>query len=253
MSEPVVDKIRKLLAVAAEGSGATDGERDAALEAASRLMAKYRIEQHHLDAAAGAQARRDTGVVAIDIDTYEQRDWWRIDLAQAIGLTVTVDAVFVQDRTMGGTPIRHLTLIGKRVSAEWTKLVWEWVVPQLLGQAAVMAQAEVSYREVMHGRTPTPEDIDAYLEGFYRAAIQAILERLQARQRADLGTYGTAIEVSDRHALDDYYGDDAPVPVDDDRRVDQDAVAAGWRAGYQADIDPSNKLRDDGPAGLPAG
>lgn len=242
MADSVVDKIRKLLAVAAVDSGATEGERQAALDRAATLMAKYRIEQHHLDQADADARERDLGIVAEDLGSYDQRDWWRIDLAYAVGATVTVDAVFIQERLSGGRVVRNTSLIGRPESVAYTRLVWDWVIPQLYGNAQVLASAEIAYRQAMHDHTMTPDEITTYLEGYYRGAIAMIHDRLKARQRRDLGAHGTAIERSDRARLNEYYGEDRPEIIEDDRAVSRDSLVAGWRDGARVDLDPSNKV-----------
>lgn len=245
MTLPVVERIRKALAIAAAGSGATDGERAAALDAAARLMARYQIDEADVRAA-DAGPRRATDVVAVDVGQLSEHDWWQIDLASAIGQVYTVDAVFIQD-----ADVRNVTLIGREASVAYVRLVYDWLVPQLRADADVIVGAERAYRELF-GRTPGARELAAYREGFYQGAIVRIHERLEFAQRREVGDRGTDLVLSDRAALDDYYGDDAPTRVDDQRRMDAEAAASGYAAGARVDLDPSNKLAAD-RGSLPAG
>jgi hypothetical protein len=229
----VISRVRKILTLAGD-TGATEGERQAATEAAARLMTRYRIEQADLDAADDGPQRID--VVAEDLGAFGRPQYWALDLVTAIGQTMTVDAVFVEDAAGD----REVTLIGRPNSVAWVGLMYRWLRPQLEHDARVIVTAERSYRVFM-GRPATPDEIARYREGFYAGAIQRIAERIEDAQRAERG-YGQALVVSERAALDAYYGDDAPRRVDTSREIDREAAISGYRAGDRADLRPDGRL-----------
>lgn len=235
MTDSVIDKVRKLLAVAAPDSGATDGERAAAVDAAQRLMTRYRLDEAAVRAA-GDGPSMPTDVVAVDLGDFVPRDYWALDLLTAIGQVVTVDAVFVQTGAR-----RAVTLIGRDASVAYVRLLYGWLRPQIEADAVVIVEAERGYRELM-GRAPTADDLDRYREGFYAGAIGRVHERLEAAQAREAGAYGTDLVVSDRAALERYYGDDAPQRVDTVRPMDAEAAISGYRAGDRVDLDPANKV-----------
>lgn len=279
MTDDVIDKVRKLLALADAGSGATDGERDAALAAATRVMARYQLDEADVRAA-GTGPARPAGIDAVDFGSYPREMWWLLyDLAYVIGQVVTVDAVYVEDPP----GVRNVSLIGRAAQIGYVRAVHGWVVPQLQADAHVIVEAERGYRrlrgdftsaldgltieDLIAGPIVVPglgarrrrdvtldEYLSAYRESFYRGACARIYERLSAIHAAVVGDRGTDLVVSDRAALDAYYGDDAPQAIEDkDRADDIDAMRAGAAVGDRIDLDPSNKVDSGQRAALHPG
>lgn len=244
MTDDVIAKVRKILQLAGD-SGATEGEREAAAEAATRLMIRHRITQDDLDAAGEGPHRVD--VVAEDVGLFGPTTYWALDLLTAIGQVVTVDAVFIED----GAGDRATTLVGRPDAVAWVRLLYGWIRPQVEHDARVIVHAEESYRRFM-GRPPTPDDLDRYRDGFYAGATQRLHERLVDVVADEAGGRGTDLVVSDRAALARYYGDDAPRQVDTAREIDAEAVVSGYRAADRVDLRPGARLDGDAPQ-LPAG
>jgi hypothetical protein len=273
----VVDKIRKLLAVADADSGATDGERDAAMLAATRLMARHQIDEAAVRAAGDGPAR-PPGIVAVDLGSYDRLRWWEYDLAYVIGRVVTVDAIYVEDPP----GVRNTTLVGREEAVAYVRLLHGWLVPQLMTDAQIVVDAEAGYRRlrgdfstalegltlddllrpggiVVPGvgvRRRSAMTLDDYLavyrESFYRGACLRVGERLEAIHAAEVGAIGTDLVLSDRAALRDYYGPDAPDVVDDSakRAEDVEALSTGYAVGDRVDLDPSNKVDAGAPRQL---
>lgn len=249
----IIARIRKILALAGD-DGATEGERAAAAEAATRLMTRHRIERAQVDAA-GDGPRRRVDIVAEDVGDFDEHEHWALDLMTAIGQIVTVDAVFIEDRHDRS---RAATLVGRADSVAWTRLIYDWVRPQITADAEVIVQAEASYQRFMQRLMPgTPigdAHLSSYREGFYGGVVARLSERLEEAQRDEAGDYGTALVVSERAALDDYYGEDAPTRIDTSaqRQMDREAIESGYRAGDRVDIRPHARV--DGTHGtLPRG
>lgn len=249
----VIARIRKILALAGD-AGATEGERAAAAEAATRLMTRYRIEQAQIDAA-GDGPRRPVDIVAEDCGDFDEHEYWALDLLTAIGSIVTVDAVFLEDRH---ERVRSVTLIGRADTVAWTRLIYDWVRPQITADAEVIVQAEASYQRFMQRLIPgTPigdSHLRSYREGFYGGVTARLHERLDEAQRDAAGQHGTALVLSDRAALNDYYGDDAPTRIDTtaERRMHHEALQSGYRAGDRVDLRPHGRV-DGGHGALSRG
>lgn len=275
----VLDRIAKLFALADEGSGATDGERDAAVAAAQRLMTRYRIDEAEARAHAGDYGRRRLadGIIVEDVGSFASGAFWRYDLLHAIGQIVTVDAVYVEDPP----GVRNTSLVGRDESVRYVRLVYGWIAPQVEREASVLVDAEARARKflatarrrsgdydgdpfvtldgilgtsgLIGSWSPRPrsdEDDEAqlrrYAESVYTGAVLAVYERLQAAHLAEAGTKGTDLVRYERAALDDFYGDDRPEQRDDTRTVDPAAASAGYGVGQRVDLDPTNKV-EDGP------
>lgn len=280
----IIDKVRKLLALADEAGGGTDGERAAAMAAATRLMTRHRIDEARLRA---TDPGADTGIVTKDVGEMGEDELWKLRLLTAVGQVFTVDAVFIRDP---GDRVHVVTLIGRPDSVAWVHLLFDWLVPQVARDAAVVEKAEREYRAfrtstaprvrtygeqslrdimeaIVSGRpigtvafeaTPEVDDVDAhmrrYLDGFYTGAIARIAYRLDEAQKAAARAAGPGTDLVrfDRAAIDRYYGDDAPTQEDIQPDVDPEGLRTGDNAGGRYDLDPSNKV-DEHAGGGPTG
>lgn len=235
----IVDRVGKLLRLAAEDSGGTEAERANALARAQELMHKHRIEERELDVSGRAQ-----------LPGVEQQLWhrrlglskvWLYDLAYAVGQGVGVDAIYVPRLAS-----RNVYLVGRPEQIEYVKLVVAWIQPQLEREAR-LALAKYKERVKDTGRWPeNPGDAAAismaFSRSFYEHAVAVIASRLEAeRRKQEQTSSGKDLVVSDRAALNEFYGDFAPEETSTPTYEGAGALA-GVLAGEAADIDPSNKI-----------
>ena len=237
----VVDRIGKLLALAAEDSGGTEAERANALARAQELMHKHRVEEHEL-AASGKER-----LPGIEPDRWLPKlgmsKWWLIDLATHVGEGVGVDCIYVPRLAS-----RSVYLVGRPESIEYVKLVVGWIQPQLERDARVALKHYKAKRKEVGDWPENVGDSAAvsmsYNRSFYGHAVVAIGVRLEAeRRKQERTSSGTALVVSDKAALAEFYGDNAPKQVQQDVYSGAGA-AAGAVSGRDVDINPTNKLEE---------
>lgn len=236
--EGAIARVRKLLALAAEEGGGTEGERNNAAERAQALVLKWRIEDEELARATGRSAL--PGIKEEGVGRLTMGDHWKYDLYYAVSDPVAVDTVYYNAPKF----VRVVNLVGRPDMIAYTKLVVEWIMPQLVGECEValrLARIDALANGEESGERWGPGDTIRFKRSFYAGATGALKRRLAKGARETSGS--TELVRSDRAALDDYYGDDAP--VESSRRaseLDYSAAAAGHAAGQAVDVDPSNKV-----------
>jgi hypothetical protein len=229
--ETIIERIRKLLSLADEHGGGTEPERHAAVERAQHLMLKYQIEERELAGAAGRSAL--PGIESSAVGVFSRGQYWRGDLLHEIGKTVTVDAIFYT-----GPSGRRFSLVGRPDAIAYVRTLAAWIEPQLIRDCAAALDATRRNRYEF-----TAGDVRAFKRTFYTTAIVTIGDRLEAAGREVLQTDGgMALVRSDRAALKEFYGDDAPKLTEAAPLRDLDAMLLGQRAGQNADIDPNEHV-----------
>jgi hypothetical protein len=227
--DSVIDKVRKLLALAADGNGATPAERENAQRRAADLMTRHDLAMHEMDDA-------DRGSIGEDRDTIEgMTEQWRGELGGRVC------------KAMGGdwfyTPIsrtrRAYTLVGRPDTIEFTRVLVDALIPWLeveanIACATAQAKGETGtcsrcdgagetrrlkgggYSDDVHtcptcdGSGAVPLNARVFKREFYDAATLRIATRL-SKQRKDTanevkgkGT-GVALVKNDKAAIDAYY------------------------------------------------
>lgn len=243
--EKALSKVAKLLALAEEGRGGSEAEREVALARAQSLMTKHRIEERELVGQAGRSA----------LPGIEQQRWekfglasvWKGQLAHEVGRGVGVDAIHLPKLAA-----RRYWLVGRPDDIEYVKLVVAWVVPQLERDCRRELKEFRAERPHLWAGNPgsAAAASAAFNRSFYEAAVDSISDRLAAARREDAEMAGgSALVLSDRKALDDFYGDNAPKQTRESVYAGYGS-AAGAEAGKVADINPSNKVESGAAAEL---
>lgn len=235
----VISKIEKLLALAAEESGGTEGERNNAAAKAQQLMIQHRISLDDLEKAKGREAL--PGIERESLGKISQSRYWVYDLLNTIGNEVQVDAVYV-----GGLGSKRINLVGRPDMIAYVKLLAEWLEPQLAKECEVaLAKAKAEpgsdwERLKAYGPGELSALTMAFRRSFYEAAVAKIGYRLSMARR-EAGEKGTALVRSDRKAIDDFYGDNAPKSKEYEL-YEGAGTATGIEAGGRVDINPGNKV-----------
>lgn len=235
----VLNKIEKLLALAAEEGGGTEGERNNAAEKAQKLMLEHRISLDDLEKAKGREAL--PGIERESYGELSQSRYWVYDLLNSIGEEVQVDAIFV-----GSLGSKRVSLVGRPDMIAYVKLLAEWLEPQLVRECEVAlkeAKAEPGNRwerYAIYGAGELSALTMAFRRSFYEAAVAKIHHRLSMARR-EAGEKGTALVRSDRAAIDEFYGDRKPKTTEKDVYTGS-GTTSGIGAGARADINPGNKV-----------
>lgn len=228
--DTIIDRVAKLLALAAEDSGGTPAERDTAAERAQLLMVKHAIAEGELAGRHGREAlpgiSREHAFTTVG---YHAR--WRQRLLEGIARPVTVDVIYVDHYQH-----RKIWLVGRPDMIAYVRLVHGWLEPQLTGECN---RALLSERERRH---LTSAQARVFTRTFYEQAAQRIERRLREALSREVDC--TALVRSDRAAIDDFYGDDSPKACNRQsaRAFDYEAALAGDAAGQAVDLNPSNKV-----------
>jgi hypothetical protein len=239
----IIDTIRKLLALADENNGGTDGERDAAASKAAKLMAEHRVTEAEL-AASGESGPIGVEERELTIIPHGSLNEWQDFLAAAIAATVDVHVV-METRSVGPSVNRlekRVTIIGRPTSLDYVRLMYEWIKPQLV-RAVMPAIDTEATKWKRHGLPASTKHLNIFRASYLRGLIETIWSRLETAQK---DVVGTDIVLSDREAVKRFvrsaYGEDLK-PVDyDDRLVDERAELLGQIDGHDIDIAPSNKV-----------
>lgn len=229
-----IAKVRSMLDLAAN-KGATEGEREAALAAAMKWMAKHNIDQAMLDARQPDRA----GVVTREISIGGQYSYERAILLLSIAEVFQATGYLNQH----GRTIRAVTLIGHPDDIERAELLYGSLNLQALH--GVMRARPPVYRFDTGPRVSTTLYRRRWLYGF----AGAVMERLrlaQAEARSDYehatGT-STALVLRDRRQR----AEEALVKMGLKRKGASDVyqgegIGAGLRAGAEADLDEQRKV-----------
>lgn len=277
--DSVIDKIHKLLAVAAPDSGATEGERNAAQRRAADLMTRYQIEQAHL-----TDAKR--GPIGQDSETIEgMTEKWRGELAGRICKAMGGDWYYT---TLGRSRTGY-TLVGRPEQIAFARTLTEHLIPQLIVECEAAYQKAIAKgatgtcsrcdgtgwtRRVKgggytasehecptcHGSGTVPLNARPFRREFFDAAGRKIASRIRA-QRAEtaneVGGKGTSTDLvrSDEAAIEAYYDSIGLTLSSRSTRGTGGSAAgraAGHDAGTRADLAPGAKV-GGGRGALPAG
>lgn len=256
MAEPIIEKLRKLFALAAEDSGATEAERNNAAAQAAKLMAKYDIDR--------AEVGEDSGsahgtIGAVPWRTIKRNDIWQQLLATSISVGLG-NPVEVLGRVGGAG--REVYMIGDPVKVEFVQRLADYLIPQLEieCEAALLARKE-SYAQAprIDGLTVVPwkaGDTKRFRQAFLKTAAQALRGRIEDAYREETESVGGTdlILRSDRDRVNDFMDDNDIRVRQSKTRVSSFAgAAAGNEASRRVDIQPGSKLGGGGRHRLGAG
>jgi hypothetical protein len=277
--DAVISKITKLLALGADGSGATSAEREQAQRRAADLMARYQIAQLDLDDAKQGTISEDR--VPIDGMT----DGWRGALPGRIAKAMGGD---VYTTTVNRTR-KTYHIVGRPETLAFARTLTDALIPWLEIECESSLQHAISrgatgtcsrcdgagetrrlkgggYTDDVHtcptcdGTGIVPLNRRVFRREFYDAATRTIAGRLRA-QRAktanEVGGQGKSTDLvrSDKAAIERYYEDAGLKLRSVSSRVTggaADGLNAGRDAGTRADLKPNSKV-GKGRAALPAG
>jgi Protein of unknown function (DUF2786) len=142
--DQVTDKVRKLLALAAEDSGGTEAERDLALQRAQAMLFK-----HNLDL---ADVTIEADRSEVNSDSVTTDEIWRGHLLYTMGKYLFVKVYF---QTTGRKNRRRYVMVGRPEAISVLTEMWRYVVTQIEGELAIALSkrsyhAQMALRGVMH-------------------------------------------------------------------------------------------------------
>jgi len=260
MSDNIIDKLRKLFALAEEGSGATDGEREAAAAQAAKLMAKYDIERGEVGEDDGAPRSR-AGMKRWR--TITRDELWIAILATSIsnGLGDPVEVLRYRGR---GTDA-EVCLIGSDVKIEFVIRLAEYLIPQFKAEcerALIERKKEQSrYRDGLEGAlfgqpsAWTGADTRRFRLSFLKTASINIKARIKDAYQEVTDGASTALVLRSEQDDIDAYKEENDIKVRQSKTAisDRAGAAAGAGAARSADIRPNNKVEGGGRHRLGAG
>lgn len=127
--DSAINKIRKLLDLAAETSGGTDAERDLAMQRAQEIMLKHGLEMAAIDASRDDHSR-DVGEEQFEV----LEEDWRRTLLDAIAR-----GSFARTYYYSGS--KRTVIVGRPEQVAFVKELYSWLVPQLEAAAIKTAKA----------------------------------------------------------------------------------------------------------------
>ena len=282
MAEPIIEKLRKLLALADEESGATEGEREAAAARAAKLMAKYDIDRSEIGSA-DDQLAGNIGAWPWRRITRDEAWIQILATAVAVGLGNTVKVLARRCRDTDAIEYA-VFLFGSEVKTEFVARITDYLIPQLRleceaallrrkEQYAERRSNEVSLAKQLreesdpHGLglfmmgPPEPMkpwsagDTKAFRQAFLKTAAQRLRWRVKAAYDAATEEAGTGTELvlrSERDELDDFIEE---LGIKTEQRTAKISSREGQVAGHQAaakvDVMPGSKVGQGGKHQLP--
>lgn len=217
MSEKILDRVRKLLALANDDA-ATEGERDNALRMAHATLMKHNLSMEHLDA--HERAKQDPRE---RLDTEGWNLVWCRDLRNIIA------KLFFCKYYIGGrinaTRGRHV-YVGRASNVATAAYMSDWII------ASVLKEADRLYK---HRLTPEGR---SFCVGVVYKLEERVLEINKATQ-AEVTATGSALVVADYYRTEQeanvlWVSENMTVVKAKARRntdIDEDAYAAGQRFG----------------------
>jgi hypothetical protein len=153
--ETINDKIRKLLAVGSKDSGATESERDTALQMAAVMMARHGINQDEIGTGSGPKAK----VGNMNTDRMIQ---WKIYSAMAAA------ALYGCQVILHSKGLKGIQFIGRPDNLDATEETFAWIMAQinLLYKPLVPSHLKGNYRS-------------AWVDKFRVACAVRVLHRAQ--------------------------------------------------------------------------
>jgi hypothetical protein len=128
-TESAINKVRKLLDLAAEESGGTEAERDLAMQRAQEIMLRHGLEMAMIDAASEDHSR-DVGQEQFEV---MEEDWRRTLLDQiARGAFART---YYYDRS------KRTVIVGRPEQVAFVKELYHWLIPQLEASAISTAKS----------------------------------------------------------------------------------------------------------------
>lgn len=269
--ESAIDKVRKMLALAAEDSGASEAERMLAAQRAQEFMFRHNLDALEIEAdeGSGPEFGRDEELIV------GMANHWRGRLLASIGRQVNVHVHF-----RGGRDRKRRTyvMVGRPDQVAFVRELANYLIPYLeleceaaLRQAIAEGQTQECWKchgeGVIHDRDMSfasrycsacdgvgerPVHTRTFRGSFYEAATSRIGTRLYTQRREmeraaeEASPTGMELVRNDRAALESYVEQTFP-----DLRTGRASrgsyspggVAAGHAAGDRADLSPGTKLR----------
>lgn len=244
VQEKVLDKVRKLLALADENGGGTEAERELAMERAQAILFEHELTMMDIT----PEAER-SGVIE-DTEDWQMRDRWKGRLLYFIGEGVGCKGLFTTP--IPGKRVSRWHLIGPEDRVAFARTLRDWLVPYL------EREYEAAYaRDYAVGWDMKGPDRRVYKREFMDAAMVRISDRLKEKEReqeVQHGSVGTELVRSHKRAVDTYMGEHYP-RLRTSRSQGQrhgGARSAGSDAGSRADLSPSSRI-SGGQAAIGAG
>lgn len=277
MAEPIIEKLRKLLALADEESGATEGEREAAAARAAKLMAKYDIDRSEIGPADDHLAG-NIGAWPWRRITRDEAWIQMLATAVAVGLGNTVEVLAQRCRDTDAIEYA-VFLLGSEVKTEFVARITDYLIPQLTleceaallrrkEQYAERRSNEVSLAKQLreapdpHGLgrfmmgPPEPMkpwsagDTKAFRQAFLKTAAQRLRWRVKEAYDAATEEAGTGTELvlrSERDELDDFI-EELGIKTEQRRAKisSREGQVAGHQAAAKVDVMPGSKVGQGG-------
>lgn len=240
MSE-IVDKVAKLLSLAAEDSGATDAERDNAADRAQRLMTEHRISMADVNVAQGkTRSGADIVMKRIWAMPSHMRNRWFFQLATSIAFVNDAEAVMWGEYGKPGDVT--IALVGEQDTIDFVAHLVNFIRPQIdrLAVDELVKEAEI---RISMGRPFGDEEVTDYGTGICMGAVERITTRLMAAKQS--AGPGTELVLSTQAAIKDFYGDNPPERKETETNVNLWALMRGSDRGGSIDLNPDNKLAGD--------
>lgn len=229
MSNPEIpatklERIRSLLAKAEATE--YEPERDTFMNAAAALMAKYGIEQAHLDA---SDPGRRTRPIRRDV-TLTQGAWGRqrADLAWSIAEAMRCRALIFTGVRNGGA--YRLAIVGYESDVERAEMMFTSVLLQMTG-------------ELIRLGTPLGEDVRTYRKAWlvgYRVRVAERIRAMEAREEdsAEGVATGTTLMLRDRSLrVDDMFSEEFKIiRKGRKQQVSRSGFDHGQAAGSRANL-----------------
>jgi len=186
----IISKIQKLLALAAEGSGATEAEARNAAIAAQRLINKHQLDMAEIIAA--AEAKGEAPVQQEPIEQQEYAKGKRIAAWEAMLGFILAPAFSCRSYTARGWDSSSLMAVGRPTNIAAFKATFDYLV------ATIERLAKASKPGHIHGRE--------WNSSFGIGACEGIRERIQQESRQiEAANPNMAIVLrNEKQAVDEY-------------------------------------------------
>lgn len=236
----VMDKVRKLLALGEEGRGATEAERDLAMERAQHLMMKFNLDLAAIETAG-------EGGVKGDVDQEKglnttRRSEWEGRLLTCIAHYNLCRTYFIPSG-QGGRKTKSWFVVGRKHNVEFVRELHQFVVDQL------KTQCRTALRDARYNNPEAVRNPNSFRRAFFEGADRAVGARLAQQQRSrmvDTGSKGQELVRSESADIEQFlqslFGGNLKrtPPRRGSRNVH--GQAAGAEAGRNADLFPGRKL-----------
>lgn len=256
MAEPIIEKLRKLLALADEESGATEGEREAAAARAAKLMAKYDIDRSEIGSA-DDQLAGNIGAWPWRRITRDEAWIQMLATAVAVGLGNTVEVLAQRCRDTDAIEYA-VFLLGSEVKTEFVTRITDYLIPQLtLECEAALLRRKEQYAERRSNEASlapmkpwSAGDTKAFRHAFLKTAAQRLRWRVKEAYDAATEEAGTGTELvlsSERDELDEFI-EEHGIKTEQRRATisSREGQVAGHQAAAKVDVMPGSKVGQGG-------